>query len=176
VEAAIYSTKVILLKFFNLFDIDSRRTDAICEIPWAPSNPKQSDAASVVALPSTQNHSTSAQKTNLKEEIIDDVLSFPSICFTISQVHQALFVLVISILSENHCVLSNVYSDHSLDLKIEASLRVDPTDPSRIVRCRFIDDHQEWHQIRQEHWNSVCKSFARSIDHDDCQHICHQSP
>lgn len=85
-EAAVYTTKVILLKFFNMFDIDPSRKDPIHEIPWTPPHSNGTANASVAQLPPTQNNVVNTQEKSLKEELIGLILTFPSVCFTISQV------------------------------------------------------------------------------------------
>lgn len=86
VEAAIYTTKVILLKFFNMFDINPNRNDPINEIPWTPSHSNRTENASVALLPPTQDNTVNTQMNCLKVELIGLILTFPSICFTVSQV------------------------------------------------------------------------------------------
>ena len=85
-EAAIYTTKVILLKFFNLFNTNVNATEPIDEIQWAPSQPDTTAHASVVQLPSTQQGVPYSRTSELRTELIGLILNFQSVCFSISQV------------------------------------------------------------------------------------------
>ncbi len=86
VEAAMYATEIILLKFFNLFDLSINRSSPIKEIPWIPSSSNSYSNPAVVALPATQ---ASASETQVNVSVLDKcqmILLYPSICFTFSQV------------------------------------------------------------------------------------------
>lgn len=89
VEAAIYTTKVILLKFFNLFDLNSRRSGPIEEVPWTPPYSSFADSASTEQLPSTQEIGTPLQVKSKMNELIGLILGYESVCFTISQVSKS---------------------------------------------------------------------------------------
>lgn len=86
VEAAMYTTEIILLKFFNLFDLSMNRLGPIKEIPWIPASSNSYSNPAIVQLPSTQ---TSASETAIDLSTINKyqiILLYPSICFTFSQV------------------------------------------------------------------------------------------
>ena len=86
VEAAIYCTKIILLKFFNLFDLDANRSSPIMEIPWIPPSTEVDTNPAVVQLPTTQVNSNGISVETPMIDIFQNILKFPSICFTFSQV------------------------------------------------------------------------------------------
>ncbi|CAF1335191.1 unnamed protein product [Rotaria sordida] len=85
VEAAIYATKTILLKFFNLFDLTANRSGPILEIPWIPPSSISNSNAAVVQLPSTQGNDTELQIDPPMLNMFQTIIKFPSICFTFSQ-------------------------------------------------------------------------------------------
>ncbi|CAF3468508.1 unnamed protein product [Rotaria socialis] len=90
VEAAMYSTQIILLKFFNLFDLSINRSIPIKEIPWIPSSSNSYSNPAVVELPATQTSTLS--ETQIDVSALDKcqmVLLYPSICFTFSQIIKA---------------------------------------------------------------------------------------
>ncbi|CAF1648905.1 unnamed protein product [Adineta ricciae] len=89
VEAAMYATKIILLKFFNLFDISVNRSSPILEIPWVPPSTNSHSNPALVRLPATQ---TSVDGTVDDQFALDKyqlILLYPSICFTFSQIVNA---------------------------------------------------------------------------------------
>ncbi|CAF4603438.1 unnamed protein product [Rotaria magnacalcarata] len=59
VEAAMYSTQIILLKFFNLFDLSINRATPIKEIPWFLSSSNSYSNPAIVELPATQTSTLS---------------------------------------------------------------------------------------------------------------------
>ncbi|CAM4784705.1 unnamed protein product [Rotaria magnacalcarata] len=59
VEAAMYSTQIILLKFFNLFDLFINRATPIKEIPWFLSSSNSYSNPAIVELPATQTSTLS---------------------------------------------------------------------------------------------------------------------
>jgi hypothetical protein len=89
VDAAMYTTKIILLKFFNLFDLSINRSNPMTEIPWVPSSSTSNSNPAVVQLPATQTNQTNIDETEVDVSAIDKfqlILLHPSICFTFSQV------------------------------------------------------------------------------------------
>jgi hypothetical protein len=86
VEAAIYVTKIILLKFFNLFNVDIQTANLMNEIPWIPPPSNGYSNPAVVQIPGTQG-SGAAEETNASVfNLYQTILNFPSICFTFTQV------------------------------------------------------------------------------------------
>ena len=86
VEAAIYTTEIILLKFFNLFDLTIERSNPINEIPWIPPSTNSYSNPAVVPIPPTQPRTDKRKADTSFVELCQEVLSFPSICFTLTQV------------------------------------------------------------------------------------------
>ena len=73
VEAAIYVTDTILLKYFNLFDTDSSRSHPLHQVPLIPPT----------APSSTVNKSVGSLPQEDKElELKQSILNFHSIAFT----------------------------------------------------------------------------------------------
>jgi hypothetical protein len=86
VEAAIYVTKIILLKFFNLFNVNIQTANPMNEIPWIPPPSNGYSNPAVVQIPGTQG-SGAAEKTDTSVfDLYQTILNFPSICFTFTQV------------------------------------------------------------------------------------------
>lgn len=85
VEAAMYTTKIILLKFFNLFDLSVNRSSPMADIPWIPSSSSNFNSnAAVVELPSTQINVKQASPDTATLNQYQMILLYPSICFTLS--------------------------------------------------------------------------------------------
>ncbi|CAF1481953.1 unnamed protein product, partial [Adineta steineri] len=86
VEAAIYVTKISLLKYFNLFNINIQTGSPIDEIPWIPPSTNDNSNLAVVPIPATQI-STVVEETNTSAfDLYQTILQFPSICFTFTQI------------------------------------------------------------------------------------------
>lgn len=86
VEAAIYTTKIILLKFFNLFDLSVNRSNSMKEIPWIPSTVSSYSNPAIVEIPATQPSASGMQIDTPALDLYQNILAFPSICFTFTQV------------------------------------------------------------------------------------------
>ncbi|CAF1578707.1 unnamed protein product [Rotaria magnacalcarata] len=98
VEAAMYSTQIILLKFFNLFDLFINRATPIKEIPWFLSSSNSYSNPAIVELPATQTSTLS--ETQIDVPALDKcqmILLYPSICFYIFTDYQSVSKIKTSI-------------------------------------------------------------------------------
>lgn len=87
-EAAIYVTKIILLKFFNLFNLNSQLQNRLDEIPWIPDISNNYSNPAILPIPPTQNPTAAQQSNEIVLDLYRTILQFPSVCFTQTQVSE----------------------------------------------------------------------------------------
>lgn len=69
-----------------MFELDGNRSSPIMEIPWIPTSMEVDTNPAVVPLPATQVGPIENPADTTMIDVFQNILKFPSICFTFSQV------------------------------------------------------------------------------------------